>query len=103
MKQTVSRFSFLKAAIAASAVMGFVVATVPADAKPVALVHSSHVAGGVGFPAVVIGVASVLVLYDIVRRTTCSGDFLGLGGPGFSEPIRINQSVLPPPANCLRR
>jgi hypothetical protein len=25
--------------------------------------------------------------YDLLRRTTCSGDFLGLGGPGFTTPI----------------
>jgi hypothetical protein len=27
------------------------------------------------------------VTYDLIRRTTCSGDFLGLGGPGFTTPI----------------
>jgi len=85
------------------AIMGVIGATAPAAAGiPAPPPHSSHVAGGVGFPAVVIGVASVLGLYDILRRTTCSGDFLGLGGPGFSEPIRPNQNVLPPP-NCRPR
>jgi len=84
-------------AAAILAIAGAIGAASPATAAiPAPPPHSSHVAGGVGFPAVIIGVASVLGLYDVVRRTTCSGDFLGLGGPGFSEPIRPNQNVLPP-------
>jgi hypothetical protein len=40
--------------------------------------------GGAGAAAGIIGVAAFFVFYDIGRRTTCSGDFLQLGGPGFS-------------------
>lgn len=29
----------------------------------------------------------VLVFYDLQRRTSCEGDVLGLGGPGFDSPI----------------
>src|SRR5690349_4086618 len=34
-----------------------------------------------------LGFVAVLAGYDLLRRTTCSGDFLGLGGPGFGEPM----------------
>ena len=43
-----------------------------------------------------IGFVGFLAIYDLIRRTTCSGDFLGMGGPGFSEPIRPGMNVLPP-------
>ena len=33
----------------------------------------------------IIGVAALLAGYDLIRRTTCSGDFLYLGGPGFTR------------------
>lgn len=39
----------------------------------------------------------LLVFYDIQRRGSCIGDPLGLGGPGFSEPIKPGQNVKPPP------
>ena len=101
MSKNISKRTRSTAAILAIA--GIIGVAVPAAAGAVRLPpHHSHVAGGVGFPAVIIGVASALGLYDIVRRTTCSGDFLGLGGPGFNEPIRPNQNVLPPP-NCQPR
>ena len=45
----------------------------------------------------VVGIAAFLGFYDIVRRTTCSGDVLNLGGPGFSQPIRPTDNVIPPP------
>lgn len=44
-----------------------------------------------------IAVPPLIVFYDLQRRTSCIGDPLGLGGPGFSEPIRPGQNVLPPP------
>jgi hypothetical protein len=43
--------------------------------------------GAAGAAGGIIGVAAFFVFYDLVRRTTCSGDFLGLGGPGFTTPI----------------
>jgi hypothetical protein len=44
----------------------------------------------------IVGVASFLVIYDLIRRTTCSGDFLKLGGPGFTQPIGRSENVLVP-------
>ena len=29
------------------------------------------------------------MFYDLARRTNCEGDVLGLGGPGFSEPMPV--------------
>jgi hypothetical protein len=43
----------------------------------------------------------VLVSYDLIRRTTCAGDFLKFGGPGFDRPIKPTDNVLPPP-RCPR-
>jgi len=43
-----------------------------------------------------IGVVAALDIYDFVRRATCSGDFLALGGPGFSEPLKVGMNVLTP-------
>ena len=37
-----------------------------------------------------------LVAYDIIRRTSCSGDFLNLGGPGFTSPITSTMSIITP-------
>lgn len=49
-------------------------------------------------PAVpLVAVPPLLVFYDLQRRSSCIGDPLGLGGPGFSEPIRPGQNVKPPP------
>lgn len=59
------------------------------------------VAGGTGATtgaAVIggfLGFVAALDLYDIIRRTTCSGDFLHLGGPGFTAPITPDMNVLP--------
>ncbi|QCK86111.1 hypothetical protein E8L99_10285 [Phreatobacter aquaticus] len=44
----------------------------------------------------IIGVASFLVVYDLIRRTSCSGDVLKLGGPGFGQPINPSMNVLVP-------
>ncbi len=43
----------------------------------------------------IIGVAGILVTYDIMRRFGCTGDFLRLGGPGFTSPTGI-QPIMPP-------
>jgi len=48
------------------------------------------IAGGV------VGIAAFLGIYDFGRRTMCSGDFLNLGGPGFTTPVTPGMSVLPP-------
>jgi hypothetical protein len=43
-----------------------------------------------------IGFVAFLAVYDFVRRTTCIGDPLRLGGPGFSEKMPPAGSILPP-------
>ena len=53
--------------------------------------------GGGGAAGGIIGTAAFFVLYDIIRRTTCSGDFLGLGGPGFTTKIKASDTILTPP------
>ena len=53
--------------------------------------------GGAGGAGGVIGVAGFLVIYDLIRRTTCSGDFLQLGGPGFTTKIKAGDTILTPP------
>ncbi len=64
-------------------------ALVPAPV-PVSAASSAAPAAGV------IGVVAALVVYDLVRRTSCSGDFLALGGPGFDRPVKSGENVLPP-------
>src|SRR5262245_47440308 len=56
--------------------------------------------GGAGGAGGIIGVVGFLVIYDLIRRTTCSGDFLHLGGPGFTSPIKVTDTILTPP-KCL--
>lgn len=67
----------------------------------VPIVHPPVVTGGGGGSGAggaggVIGVAAFFVIYDLIRRTTCSGDFLALGGPGFSTKIKAADTVLIP-------
>jgi hypothetical protein len=63
--------------------------------KPVVIVVGAKI--GPNWPAVgVIGIASALVTYDLIRRLGCTGDFLNLGGPGFGQAIGPNSNVLPP-------
>jgi hypothetical protein len=52
---------------------------------------------GVAVATGFIGFVGSLVAYDIIRRTTCSGDFLNLGGPGFTSPITSTMSIITPP------
>lgn len=59
---------------------------VPPPAPPPFTPGTSGVAG-VAATAGFIGFVAVLVGYDLLRRTTCVGDFLGLGGPGFTTAI----------------
>ena len=57
---------------------------------------------GAGAAGGVIGVAAFFVFYDIIRRTSCSGDFLGLGGPGFDTPVTIENVLTPPKCGPIR-
>ena len=58
---------------------------------------------GAGAAGGVIGVAAFFVIYDLIRRTSCSGDFLGLGGPGFSTPITVENVITPPKCGPILR
>lgn len=84
----------------ASALVFAAVAPNTASAVPAPVVHPVVVAGSstAGAAAVggFIGFVAALDIYDIIRRTTCSGDFLGLGGPGFSEPLKVGMNVMTP-------
>lgn len=42
-----------------------------------------------------LGFIAALNMYDLIRRTTCSGDFLHLGGPGFTEPMPAGNVMIP--------
>jgi len=90
---------FVGAAVASALLFTAVVpntalAYVPPPA-PVVAAGSSNAAGAAAVGGF-IGFVALLDLYDIIRRTTCSGDFLGLGGPGFGEKITPMMNVLPP-------
>jgi hypothetical protein len=64
-------------------------------ATPVAA--SSSVGAGVWISGTIIGIAAFLGMYDIARRSSCVGDFLNLGGPGFGTTITPSANVLKPP------
>lgn len=96
LKSIIFASAFAVAGLAASA------AFAPSHAQvqpPVPVVTN----GGAWYAGGIIITAAVLVTYDIVRRTTCSGDFLNLGGPGFTTRIGPNDNVLPPRRDCGRR
>lgn len=63
--------------------------------RPPVIVGTSS-AVGVAAVGGFIGFVAALDIYDIIRRTTCSGDFLNLGGPGFSEPLKVGMTVMTP-------
>ena len=49
-------------------------------------------------PIVTVPVAIIppfAVFYDLSRRISCQGDILGMGGPGFSEPIPVGNVMIP--------
>jgi hypothetical protein len=91
---------FVHAAIATALVItavgpnkAFALAPVPVPAPvPIAGGASAGAGAAGGF----IGFVGLLVTYDLIRRTTCSGDFLQFGGPGFTTPITPAMTVLPP-------
>lgn len=87
------RTTSLKGAGFAVALSLSFLAAAPAHAAPVPAAGTVLAAkwSAVG----VIGVASVLVGYDLIRRFGCTGDFLRLGGPGFGSPVG-NAAIMPP-------
>ena len=72
---------------------------------PVPIISGGGSGAGAGAAAAggVIGVAAFFVVYDLIRRTSCSGDFLGLGGPGFSTPITVENVLTPPKCGPIPR
>src|SRR5262245_49704691 len=64
---------------------------------PVIPPHTTGTSGAAGAGAVggFIGFVAAIVTYDLIRRTTCSGDFLGLGGPGFTEKMPNSNVMIP--------
>jgi predicted DNA-binding ribbon-helix-helix protein len=64
--------------------------------------HGTSGAAGAAATAGFIGFVAVLAGYDLLRRTTCSGDFLGLGGPGFTEKMP-NGNVMNPQCPIVRK
>lgn len=90
---------FVRAAVASAFVFAAVVPNTASSAMPVPVVHAAagtSSAAGAAVAGGFIGFVALLDIYDIVRRTSCSGDFLGLGGPGFDQPITPLMNVLPP-------
>ena len=87
-------------AVVASAFMFATIAPNTASAKPVPVpvvfTHGTSSAAGAAAVGGFIGFVAFLVTYDLVRRTTCIGDPLMLGGPGFSEPMPATGNILPP-------
>jgi hypothetical protein len=94
---------FVHAALATAIVFTAVVpnrafALAPAPVPvPVPFAGGASAGAGAAVAGGFIGFVALLVTYDLVRRTSCSGDFLGLGGPGFTTPITPGMSVLAPP------
>jgi hypothetical protein len=89
---------FVRAAIASAFVFAAVVPnTVSATPLPPVIVAGTSGAAGAAATGGFIGFVGLLVTYDLIRRTSCSGDFLGLGGPGFTSPITPAMSIITPP------
>lgn len=89
------RITLKGAAVALALSLSAVVAAAPAaQAKPKIIVAGTSAAAKWSTIGI-IGVASVLVGYDIMRRFGCTGDFLRLGGPGFDGPVG-NNAIMPP-------
>ena len=89
-----------KFACAAIASAFVVTAIAPNTASAITVVHpavpaSASSTAGAWAAGGIIGVAAFLASYDLIRRTTCSGDFLALGGPGFTEPMSNGNVMIP--------
>jgi hypothetical protein len=78
----------------------------PPQAAPPAVTPGGGTSGAAGAGAVTgfIGFVAVIVGYDLLRRTTCVGDFLGLGGPGFTTPITpVSGNVMIPQCPIVKK
>ena len=67
-------------------------------APPPIIAHGTSGAAGAAATAGFLGFVAVLAGYDLLRRTTCVGDFLYLGGPGFTEKMPNGNVMVP---QCL--
>ena len=67
----------------------------PVPPPPLIVTHGTSAAAGAAATAGFIGFVAVLVGYDLLRRTTCVGDFLYLGGPGFTEKMPNGNVMIP--------
>jgi len=87
---------FMRAALASAFVFAAVAPNAASAAAPVPVIVGGSSTAGAAAAGGFLGFVAFLDLYDIIRRTTCSGDFLALGGPGFGENITPAMNVLPP-------
>lgn len=87
---------FVCAAIATALVITAVSPNKAFALAPVPVPIAGGASAGAGAAGGFIGFVGLLVMYDLIRRTTCSGDFLQFGGPGFTTPITPAMTVLPP-------
>jgi len=69
---------------------------------PPIVTHGTSGAAGAAATAGFLGFVAVLAGYDLLRRTTCVGAFLYLGGPGFGEKMP-NGNVLIPQCPIVKR
>lgn len=87
----------------------FVAAVTPNTASAVVpVVHHAPAlgtssAGGAAATGGFLGFVAFLATYDFVRRTTCIGDPLALGGPGFSEPMPAVGNIIPPKCPLFKK
>lgn len=68
-------------------------AAAPPPVHPLVVVGNSS--AGAWAAGGFIGFVAFLATYDFVRRTTCLGDPLVLGGPGFTEPLPNGNVMIP--------
>ena len=74
-----------------------------AFALPAPVVAAKASTAGVWATGGFLGFIATLGVYDLIRRTTCAGDFLNLGGPGFSQPMKPTDNALTPACPARKR
>lgn len=94
---------FVKTAAAAAMLGGLALAPTQASASLCPPVVAAGGAASAAPALTVIGIAAFLSAYDFTRRTTCLGDPLGLGGPGFSTAIKPTDNVMIPQCPTYRK
>lgn len=85
--------AFVFAAVAPNTVSATV--ALPPAPHVVPLPAGTGSAAGAAAVGGFLGFVAALDMYDLIRRTTCSGDFLHLGGPGFTEPMPTGNVMIP--------